>query len=162
MSTPLDHHLSLLCSACDSPRSPLGRLAPISAGATFCGVQQPLVPAPAGFVPMTSCGMPAEPQSPLAAGLHWADGFAAQEAQPSAAFPGTGSAAPAPDEPPLGAPCCPPNPMDLEQVGWAACAQGGGLWQAGPGEEGQQLKLAAAARCLAAWVEFPRPWNASL
>ncbi|KAL4445414.1 hypothetical protein ABPG77_011239 [Micractinium sp. CCAP 211/92] len=101
-------------SACDSPRSPLGRLAPLSVRAS-CGVQQTLAPAPAGFVPMTSCGMPAEPLSPLAAGLHWADGFAAHEAQPHAPFLSTSSAAMAPEGAPLGPPCGSPNPMDLEQ-----------------------------------------------
>lgn len=118
--TNLTRHTVSPCSACDSPRSPLGRLAPLSVGAS-CGVQQTLAPAPAGFVPMSSCGMPAEPLSPLAAGLHWADGFAAHEAQPHAPFLSTSSAAMVPEGAPLGPPCGSPNPMDLEQVGRVIC-----------------------------------------
>ncbi|KAL4427974.1 hypothetical protein ABPG75_002063 [Micractinium tetrahymenae] len=146
-------------SASESPRSPLGRLAPCSGGPMFCSTQQQLAPAPAGFVPMSSCGMPAEPQSPLAAGLHWADGFAAQQAQPPAPFLGAGSAVLPALEGPLGGPCGLPNPMDLEQD----AAQ---LWEGGDSQpwyfgSGMDLGLSMPLRSGAAASLAPLSMDSS-
>lgn len=76
----------------------------------------PLPPAPpAGFVPLAG---PAEPRSPQAAGLHWADGLLpAPPVGPGVVLPYLGGGQLAP----LGPPFSPDfRPMDLEQVGAAA------------------------------------------
>ena len=119
---------ALRASAPGTPRSGLGL--------TYAPARQPqqLVPPPAGFVPVPV----AEPQSPMACGLHWADGLPAQQQQPAGSGPARlGSLEATADTlgncGPLSSAFRPLSAMDLEQV-----RSGGGAARRPPPRAGRR------------------------